>query len=169
MGSAQTRQRDCIPLESHYEYENCPADGTRTHTKFPQTQPARTSIKVLIELFQKFAGRGQRPRRSPQRAKLPQRSRAWRAWGLQFAFGKLSRFACKTCAIKKSPFLNNIREADTSLRTCKRTCTNQTYIPTYKRDMHQPDMHPDILTDMHLHIHINTHKSGMLINMQKSE
>ena len=35
------------------------------------THPARTSIKVLIELFQKFAGRGQRPRRDPQIAKLP--------------------------------------------------------------------------------------------------
>ncbi len=39
----------------------------------------------------------------------------------------------------------------------------------HKRDMHQSDMHPDILTDMHLHIHINMHKSGILINMQKSE
>ena len=88
------------------------------------THPARTSIKVLIELFQKFAGRGQRPRRDPQIAKLPS---VQELGGL----GDLR---------KKSPFLNNIRKADTSLRTCKRTFILTciiTFIPTFKCDMHK--------------------------------
>ncbi len=35
------------------------------------SEPFAAISKVLVELFQKLAGRGQRPRRRPQTAKLP--------------------------------------------------------------------------------------------------
>ena len=104
------------------------ADGTRTHDCAPTNASGAHSIKVLIELFQKFAGQGQSPCRSPQRAKLP--SVLFRE---ERGLEKVPLFKGATFSIP-----NSIREADTSLETFKRTCDHDMHsgIHIYMQNRH---------------------------------
>ena len=95
------------PLDAASVAQLLPALRPRIRNRNTRPVPASVTgahrIKVFGRaFFKKIAGRGQRPRRSPQRAEHPS---VQELGGL----GDLR---------KKSPFLNNIREADTSLRTC---------------------------------------------------